>query len=50
MVSAEKQVPKKVYELPVLTVYGKVQELTRKIGVGGQPDGGRGLKSHTSLR
>jgi hypothetical protein len=33
--------PKKPYESPKLTVYGTVQELTKKQGVHGHRDGGK---------
>jgi hypothetical protein len=50
MSSSEKPTPKKLYEPPVLSIYGKVEDLTQKVGIGGHPDGGRGIRAHTSLR
>lgn len=32
--------PKKPYSQPKLTVYGTVVELTKRVGVHGNPDGG----------
>lgn len=31
---------KKPYSSPIITIYGTVQELTKKIGLGGSQDGG----------
>jgi hypothetical protein len=33
--------PKKVYVSPKLTIYGTVQELTKRVGIRGNRDGGR---------
>ena len=33
--------PKKLYVSPKLTVYGTVQELTKRVGIRGNRDGGR---------
>lgn len=41
MGSSEKQAAKKLYERPVLTVYGTVHELTQKVGPRGHGDGGK---------
>jgi len=38
---------KKPYSSPVLTVYGTVQALTRKVGLSGQSDHGSRLKVRT---
>lgn len=40
---------KKPYSSPAITVYGTVQELTKKIGLGGNPDGGGFPRSQTHL-
>ena len=39
MDKAGKPAPKKAYTPPVLTVYGTVRDLTKKVGPGGAPDG-----------
>jgi len=44
-----KRAPKKPYSAPVLTVYGTVQELTRKVGLRHRRDGGRAPRVRTSL-
>jgi hypothetical protein len=41
--------PKKIYQPPVLTVYGKVEELTQRVGFRRNRDGGTGFTSRTSL-
>ncbi len=41
MAKPVKREPKKTYKKPLLTVYGTLRELTKKIGVAGQADGGR---------
>jgi len=38
--------PKKPYSKPLFTVYGTVQELTKTVGRGGHPDGGRGARAN----
>jgi hypothetical protein len=51
MGSADKQSPKKAYEPPQLSVYGKVHELTEAVGPFGQKDNGRRIgRTHTTLR
>ncbi len=40
MAKAVKQVPKKPYIKPMLTVYGTVRELTLMVGSAGMKDGG----------
>jgi hypothetical protein len=50
MVSAEKQSRRKLYQPTVLTVYGKVHDITQKVGPARSADGGRGLKTRTSIR
>jgi hypothetical protein len=49
MGSAEKETPKKVYNVPVLTVYGKVHDLTQKIAGTRNFDQGSGARIRTSL-
>jgi hypothetical protein len=49
MGSAGDQKPKKLYEPPILTVYGKVNELTRTVSIHGHTDGGSGARTRTSL-
>jgi hypothetical protein len=41
--------PKKPYLSPKLTIYGNVQELTKKQGLHGNRDGGRFPTSHTHV-
>jgi len=41
---------KKVYSPPLLTVYGTVQELTQRVGLRRQRDGGRFPRVRTSIR
>lgn len=41
MVKPVKGDAKKPYTKPTLTVYGTVRELTQKVGIRGQSDGGR---------
>jgi hypothetical protein len=41
-----KRGPKKPYSKPLFTVYGTVQELTKTVGRGGRPDGGRGARAN----
>jgi hypothetical protein len=48
MVSAEKQNSRKLYEPPVLTVYGKVHDVTQKVGSAHSLDGGRLPKVRTA--
>jgi len=40
MAEPVKREPKKPYEKPTLTVYGTVNDLTRKVGPHGTKDGG----------
>lgn len=40
MASREQESPRKAYEPPLLTVYGKVHEITRTVGGRTNPDGG----------
>jgi hypothetical protein len=50
MAKPVKREPKKPYVKPTLTVYGTVQELTRKVSALGQLDGGTTLgKKHSHL-
>jgi hypothetical protein len=44
-----KRSPKKPYSVPVLTVYGTVQELTQKVGLRKNPDGGRAPRVRTAI-
>lgn len=44
-----KRMPKKPYSVPVLTVYGTVQQLTQKLGLRKNKDGGRAPRIRTSL-
>ncbi|MGH9690433.1 MAG: lasso RiPP family leader peptide-containing protein [Candidatus Acidiferrales bacterium] len=42
--------PKKFYSSPQVTAYGTVQELTKKVGTGGNPDSGtRPLHKNTHI-
>jgi hypothetical protein len=41
---------KRPYSSPILTVYGTVRELTQKVGLVRQRDGGRFPRVRTSLR
>lgn len=49
MGNSGKRAPKKPYSAPVLTVYGTVQELTRKVGLRGTRDGGKAPRVRTVL-
>jgi hypothetical protein len=49
MLKPVKRDHKKPYSSPVMTVYGTVQELTQKVGLRGNKDGGRGLTSKTHV-
>ena len=40
---------KKPYSSPIITVYGTVRELTQKIGIHGNSDGGRSPRSRTHI-
>jgi hypothetical protein len=40
---------KKVYSTPILTVYGTVRELTQRVGLRRQRDGGRFPRVRTSI-
>jgi hypothetical protein len=42
--------PKKPYATPVLTVYGTVRDLTQRVGLRRNLDGGRFPRVRTSLR
>jgi len=44
-----KQLPKKPYTPPSLTVYGTIRELTKQLGPARSADGGRFPRNHTSL-
>jgi len=44
-----KSKPKKKYSPPKLTKYGTVQELTKKIGSHGSPDGGTFPRNKTAV-
>ncbi len=41
--------PKKPYSSPILTVYGTVQALTQKVGLGGNRDNGMRLQVKTHM-
>ena len=41
--------PKKPYVSPKLTIYGTVQELTKRIGIHGNRDGGRFPRNRTHI-
>jgi hypothetical protein len=41
--------PKKPYVSPKLTIYGPVQELTKRIGIRGNRDGGGFPRSRTHI-
>jgi len=41
---------KKPYSTPILTVYGTVRELTQRVGLRRQRDGGRFPRVRTSIR
>jgi len=41
--------PKKPYVSPKLTIYGTVQELTKRIGIHGNRDGGRFPRFRTHI-
>lgn len=43
------KVPKKPYAAPILTIYGTVRELTRKVAIKRQRDGGRFPRYRTSI-
>jgi hypothetical protein len=49
MVRPLKQSLKKPYSAPVLTVYGTVQELTKKVALRRSADGGRFPRYRTSV-
>jgi len=40
---------KKPYSTPILKVYGTVQEITKKVGRSGNPDGGSRLRIQTHI-
>jgi hypothetical protein len=43
--------PKKKYEPPVLTVHGKIEDLTQKVGLAHSLDGGGGFfRNRTGVR
>lgn len=44
-----KRSPKKPYSVPVLTVYGTVQQLTQAVGLRKNPDNGRAPRVRTAL-
>ena len=48
MLKPGKRDNKKPYSSPIITVYGTVQELTKKVGRRGKADGGRAprVKTH----
>jgi hypothetical protein len=48
MGSVEKQNPKKLYEPPVLTVYGGVHQLTQSVAPHGHNDNGRAPRVGTT--
>jgi hypothetical protein len=41
MLKPAKRDNKKPYSSPIITVYGTVQELTKKVGTSGKPDNGK---------
>jgi hypothetical protein len=49
MVKPLKRDTKKPYSSPIITIYGTVQELTKKIGSGGAPDGGAFPRNFTHV-
>jgi hypothetical protein len=49
MDKAGKPAPKKPYTQPVLTVYGTVRDLTKKVGPGGAADAGPFPPNRTSI-
>jgi hypothetical protein len=49
MLKPVKRDNKKPYLSPVIIVYGTVQQLTQKTGLGGKIDNGSGLKIRTHL-
>jgi len=49
MVKPLKEVNKKPYSSPIITIYGTVQELTKKLGLGGNADGGGFPRNHTHV-
>ena len=49
MAKPVKREPKKPYSSPVLTVYGTVRDLTNKIGLAGQKDGGLFPRNKTHI-
>jgi hypothetical protein len=49
MVRPVKMENKKVYSTPVLTVYGTVRELTKKVGLARNRDGGRFPRIRTHI-
>jgi hypothetical protein len=49
MLKPVKRDSKKPYSSPKLTVYGTVQELTQKKGLGGNADGGSFPRSQTHI-
>jgi hypothetical protein len=49
MLKPVKRDNKKPYSSPIITVYGTVRELTQKIGIHGQIDGGRAPRGKTHI-
>ena len=49
MAEPVKRQPKKPYSKPTFTVYGTLVELTQKVGLRGNPDGGLPGKNKTSF-
>jgi hypothetical protein len=50
MGNADKKDPKKLYEPPTLSVFGKIEELTQKIGTTHSFDHGSGFRIRTGIR
>ena len=49
MLKPGKRDNKKPYSSPIITVYGTVQELTKKVGPIGKPDNGKPPRTHTRI-
>jgi len=49
MLKPVKRDSKKPYSSPTLTIYGTVQQLTKKVGLRKTPDGGTRLRIKTHL-
>ena len=49
MLKPAKRDPKKSYSSPILTTYGAVKQLTRKVGLRKTPDGGSRLAIKTHM-